>query len=359
MKMKVGIITIIDNNNYGNRLQCYAVQKILKKLGIKAETIYYGSGLNIKQKNYLVVVKKFVRAYYKELKENFNNLLHFKRAKNFRFFNKNIKMVNKRTLLYRKNSHKEYDYFLVGSDQIWNPNFGRFGDVEFLTFVPKEKRIAYVPSFGVSTIEEKKEEFCRKPLKEFKAISVREESGKEIIEKLTSRKDIEVLIDPTMVLTSEEWKSLERKPKCLKINNFILCYFLGQVSENKVKYIENEAKRNKCAIINLNNKNNEFYNVGPAEFIYLIRNAKVVFTDSFHACVFSILFKKDFIVFDRESKGKSMYSRIDTLLEKFNLKDRKYNEKEILQPIDYSFIDNIIEEEREKTYKFLNKALKS
>ncbi len=354
--MKVGIITIIDNNNYGNRLQCYAVQKVLKKLGVEAETIYYGKELNIKYKDKIKLMKKIIKSCYLEIRINLKRFSKFKRARIFSFFNKNIKTTNKRTLLYNKNSQKKYDYFLVGSDQIWSPNYGRFGDVEFLTFVPKEKRIAYAPSFGVSEIAKEKEDFCSEPLKEFKAISVREEAGKQIIEKITGRKDVEVLVDPTMMLTEKEWIEVEKKPKCLKNDNFVFCYFLGTVSEEKWKYIEKQAQKNNSKIVKLNDKNNEFYNMGPAEFIYLLRNAQYIFTDSFHGCVFSILFKKDFIIFDRESKKQSMYSRIDTLLEKFHLNDRKYKEEKELKPVDYSISDNILEEERQKTYNFLRKA---
>ncbi len=355
--MKIGIITIIDNNNYGNRLQNYAVQKILEKLGVKSETIYYGNRLNKKIKNKFEILKKLLKTYYTEIKIKLKNVSQSKRVKNFKNFNKNIKTVNRRLLLYRKNVQEKYNYFLVGSDQIWNPNFGRFGDVEFLTFVPKEKRIAYVPSFGVSNIQKKDEEFCREPLKNFKAISVREEAGKKIVEKLIETNDVEVLIDPTMVLTSEEWEKVEKKPQNFKYNNFIVCYFLGSVTESKLQYIKNQAKNNKATIINLNDETNEFYNVGPSEFIYLIRNAICVYTDSFHACVFSILFKKNFIVFERESKGQSMSSRIDTLLEKFNLNDRKYKDGQEIKQINYALLDNILEEERKKSYDFLRRAI--
>ena len=355
--MKVGIITIIDNNNYGNRLQCYAVQKILRDLNIEPETIYYGINLNMKPKNKLDAMKKIIKSYYIEFRRYIKKLLkNRKRRKNFKEFNRNIKTVNNRSLVINKNSHKKYDYFFVGSDQIWNPNFGRFGDVEFLTFVPEEKRIAFVPSFGVTAIKKEYEDFCKEPLKNFKAISAREDSGKEIIEKLTQRKDVEVLVDPTMMLTEEDWQKVEKKPKCLKSNKFIICYFLGAVLESNMTYIKKQAQKNNLNIIELNNKDNDFYNIGPSEFIYLLRNAKYIYTDSFHACVFSIIFKKEFIVFDRESKGESMQSRIETLLEKFHLTDRKYNEKEI-KPVDYSISDSILNNEREKTIKFLKNAL--
>ncbi len=160
---------------------------------------------------------------------------------------------------------------------------------------------------------------------QFKEISVREEAGKKIVEDLTGRKDVEVLVDPTMLLTAEEWDNVSNKPEQLKTDKYILNYFLGELSEKRKNEIDRIAKENGCKIINMLDSNSPFYKTGPAEFLYLEKNAFLICTDSFHACVFSILYNRPFIVFEREDNNVSMNSRIDTLLNKFHLQDRRYN----------------------------------
>lgn len=360
--MKVGIITIVDNDNYGNRLQNYAVQKVLKNLNVDSETINYEVSLN-KNMNSIIYLLKLLKRKIGKLKryiKNNNKKLELskKRKNNFIKFGENIKIKNRPLLLINKKINNKYDYFLVGSDQIWNPNFGRIGDVEFLTFADKNKRIAYVPSFGVENIAEQYNHFCGEALKNFKAVSVREEAGKKIVKNLTDREDIEVLVDPTMTLSKEEWIQLAKRPDCLKTDNFIFCYFLGNISNERMRYIEKITNYEDIKIINILDKNSEFYAMGPSEFIYLINNAKLICTDSFHACIFSILLRKEFIIFDRDDKLESMNSRIDTLLNKFNLESRKYeNIQKGLNKIDYSGTEDILEIERQKSYDFLKKAM--
>jgi len=292
--MKIGIITINDNNNYGNRLQNYAVQTFLKKQNVDSITIKNQTLTNNKKKVILGFCKYIYIRIFKTKRKNL-------RLDKFKEFNKNIRF-SKNTITPYTNISKKYDYFIAGSDQIWNPTFGRLTDVDLLAFVKPEKRIAFSASFGISELPEQYNERVKKELKKFKAISVRENKGKEIIEKLTRRKDVEVLVDPTMLLSADDWDKVVKKPEQLKTNKYILNYFLGNLSETRKKEIERIAKDNGCEIINILDKDGEFYQTGPSEFLYLEKNASLICTDSFHSCVFAILYNRPFVVFDREDR---------------------------------------------------------
>lgn len=348
--MKTGIVTINDNDNYGNRLQNYALYKILENNNFDVTTIVNEPFSNTKKLYLLRILKNInYKGTYSDNK---------KRAQNFKEFNKNIKFSSKKITAYSK--LKEYDYVITGSDQVWNPDFGRLRDVDLLTIVPGNKRIAFSASFGVNDILDKIKPRVANELKKFKAISVREDRGKEIVEELTGRKDVEVLVDPTMLLTSEEWDKVSKKPTMLKTDKYILNYFLGELSEERRKEINRVAKEKNCEVINILDKNSPFYECGPSEFLYLEKHAFLICTDSFHSSVFAILYNTPFLVFDREQKNLvSMNSRLETLLSKFKLQDRKYTEKitDKVLKCDYTKAYKILDKERVKAKEFLIKAL--
>lgn len=235
----------------------------------------------------------------------------------------------------------------------------RLRDIDLLNFAKPEQKIAFSASFGISELPEKYKQKTTEALKTFKAISVREDSGKKIVEELTGRTDVEVLVDPTMLLTPEEWDKVSKKPEQLNFDKYILCYFLGELSQQRKKEIERVAKENECKIINILDKKDPFYETGPSEFLYLEKNAFLICTDSFHSSVFAILYNRPFIVFDREDSLVKMNSRLDTLLKKFELEDRWYEgeiKKEQLKT-DYTKAYEILEKERKKSINFLKKAL--
>lgn len=355
--MRIGIITINDNNNYGNRLQNYATQEFLKKYNLQIETILNNETLNIyerKKYRYFLRVIKFILVYIKNIfKNNKNN-----RFKKFKEFNSYIKYSKNYINLIKFNNNK-YDYILVGSDQVWNSEFNRLSYVDLLEFCPENKRVSFSASFGSNDLSKRYEERVKKALNKFKAISVREDSGKRIVEKLTVRKDVEVLVDPTMLLTAEEWDKVSKKPEQLKTDRYILNYFLGELSEERKKEIQRIADENNCEVINILDKNSPFYETGPSEFLYLEKNAFLICTDSFHSSVFAILYNKPFIVFDREENIVKMNSRLETLLSKFKLENRWYKghiTDELLK-VDYTEAYKILEIERKKSEDFLKRAL--
>lgn len=349
---KIAILTINDDNNYGNKLQNYAVQEILRKQNFKPETINNQIGIvgiNVLKKKIKNILKKFLK---NKSSKRYNKFMEFnKYIKYSRFY------IDKNHI--SNNLNNVYDFFVTGSDQVWNPTFGRMSDIDFLTFAPKEKRNSFSASFGISEIPDDMKEYYKEKLNGLNHISVREDSGKEIIKELTGREDVEVFVDPTMLLTAEEWDKVAKKPKQLKTDKYILNYFLGELSEERRNEINRIAKENNCEVINILDKNSSFYETGPSEFLYLEKNAFLICTDSFHSSVFAILYNHPFIVFEREDELVSMNSRIETLLRKFNLKNRKFEGKITQENLnhDYREVYEILEKEREKAENFLEKAL--
>ncbi len=355
---KIGILTINDNSNLGNRLQNYATQEILKDLGFKVETIQ--NVKNIYNGNYSVLLKNKV----KKIIKHFSPLPKHKRYVNFLKFNKNINwskcFIDCNHI--PKDINYRYDYFITGSDQVWNPTFGRMSDVDFLTFAEKDKRISFSASFGIDEIPNNMKEYYKERINGIKKISVREERAKKIINELTGRNDVEVLLDPTMLIKADKWLRIMKRPKTLdklKGKKYILNYFLGNLSTKRYEEIQRVAKENDCEIINILDKNAPFYICGPSEFVYLEKNAFLICTDSFHSTVFAILFNRPFVVFDREDKEVKMNSRLETLLNKFGLNNRWFENKIDIQMLKANYeINSILENERKKAQNFIENAIK-
>lgn len=365
MNKSIAIVTLYANNNFGNKLQNYAVQEVIKKsFGYDTYTI-----INYYEKYKLIKVfkdslKKLIR--YKNFEP-----LDIEREKKFREFDKNInKSPSEVSYRYPKSKlNNMYDYFIVGSDQVWNQTTGRISQLFLLSFVNNSaKKISFSASLGTDNLLEESKNQVKKYISDFDNISVREVTAKKIIEDLTERNDVEVLIDPTMSLTTDDWNKVCKKPSQIDApsyenKKYILLYFLGKYAGERKDAIERFASENDCKIINILDKSDEFYKCGPAEFIWLEKNAFMVCTDSFHSSVFAILYKRPFIVFNRDDGQRGvneMNSRIDTLLSKFKLEGNYYNGKisnDIINK-NYDYTEDILEEERNKTINFLKKAFK-
>ena len=357
---KIGILTINDYNNYGNRLQNYATQQILDKLNVEPITILNNVTLNKKEKSkykyFLRIIKCSIdKAKYKMKRKKKLD----ERETLFLEFNRNINFSEKTFNFFDLKQMNNYDYFITGSDQVWNPSFSRLREFDLLEFTEDKKKISFAASFGIEKLQHEYYDKLEEALKGYKAISVREESGKKIVKEVTGRNDVEVLVDPTMLLSSKEWENVIKKPKQLKEKKYILNYFLGTLSEKRRREIDRVAKENDCEVINLLDKNSPFYLTGPSEFLYLEKNAFLICTDSFHSSVFAILYNKPFIVFDREDNMEKMNSRLETLIKKFNLKDREFTGTITYKNLkhDYTEAYKILEQEKYKSISFLKKSL--
>lgn len=359
--MKIGIVTIMDYTNYGNRLQNYAVSHVLRrKFGCDAvslaaykEKAFY-DGHYIPWLKDQIARKTCVFPEFAERRFGPN----ITRSTNFRSWSR--KFIPNRNFYGCKalteELNREYDMFFAGSDQIWNYHFSsnRFDDY-FLRFAEDRKKAAVSGSFGVESIPDEWKQTYIGGLSSFAHLSVREEAGQRIIKELIGR-DVPVLIDPTMALTKEEWKAVARKPRVDTSKPYVLKYYLGDDDGS----IDAWAAENGYEVYPLLDPSRpELYSAGPGEFISLIENAALVCSDSFHCCVFSILFERPFAVYARRGTGNYMTSRLDTLLGTFGLENRwvhKLKPEEYLS-CDFSETDAILRRERERFMEYIRNVL--
>ena len=244
----------------------------------------------------------------------------------------------------------KYDFFIAGSDQIWNPYYSFVGSTELLVFASSKKKISYSASFGVDKIPGEKIEKYKAALSDFSYISVREDAGAKIIEDLTG-KEAEVVLDPTLLLEAEDWRKIARRPKTCPKDRYTLLYFLDTTN----KYTKKEEMENVFDI--RMKKNGRELPIGPEEFIYLFDNAEKVITDSFHATVFSIIFRKPCITLTRP--GIDMSSRISSLVKHLGIEECIEDDGSLVidERIDYAIVDDRIKFEKNKAIDFLEKAL--
>lgn len=366
LKMKIAINTIIDYNNYGNRLQNYALQETLKKQGHEVETIrnYYDISETLPLKFFNLIKrgelfrkisKKIIPSTKKEAEKQ-KMLSENRKDKFLKFTNQYITETQLVLTQYTEDfsGFDKFDMFIIGSDQVWNYNFSRFSSFDFISFSDKPK-ISYAASFGVSDIPKEYWNLYREGLNNLSEISVREEAGKKIVETISNR-NAEVVLDPTMLLNREEWEKLTRGFPVINQKKYILTYFLDSPTSDDIRYIENFALTNECEVKNLVDiKDIKLWLADPAEFIYLFQHAEAVFTDSFHACVFSIIFEKYFEVFERNTTLPSMNSRIDTLFDNLSMEDRWH--KADMKKINYNSVNIELNKKREKSLEFLKRAI--
>ena len=345
---KIGIVTLFGLSNYGNRLQNYAVQEILKKYGYESSTIV---SVEYQWKIWLKFwIKTILRREWK----------HFRFAR----FNRkylNFYKVKNRPLLFPKELAKEFDYFIVGSDQVWNPDIRQNQrDNFFLSFANEKQRLTISPSIAVQRIPDEWVECFRKGLSGFRTISVREESSKQLVESLVD-KEVEVLTDPTMMLTRMDWEKLETKVHGLP-SKYVVKMFLGSINENIKSIVDSWANEHNYDIVDFSRA--PWCYMGPDQFLTIIHKSNMVFTDSFHATVFSIIFNRPFYVCNRESidindVNTRSFSRIETLIDKFGFSAKILKTDSIISITDYDFNSSNmrLDNERKKFDTFMKGQL--
>ena len=255
---KAAIISLYGNSNYGNKLQNYAVQEILRREGIDSVNIINVPCLNNKNRDISAVLKFYLKGIVQSIikgdriKDCVDPNDPKQRKENFLRFNEQIVNSKHFFSFNRLSEFKDYDYYFVGSDQIWNPQYGGLSDLDLLTFTQK-KKIAISASFGIEKLPSSCETKVKQYLSTFDAISVREEAAKRIVEENTGRTDVEVLIDPTMMLCPEDWDRVIKKPKDLTNKRYVVCYFLGTLTDEYRTAISQLAEREECTIVDLSN----------------------------------------------------------------------------------------------------------
>ena len=377
---KVGIITILKVNNYGAELQAYATQAILNAIGYDAEIIDYlfyknpghiktgkskpvfKFGLKKKLAEWGYPIKTLITATFSKG----NNETRKKRFEKFHSDNTKLsKCYRSIDELYK--ADLDYDTYVVGSDQVWNPGIYSSILPYMLDFAPAGKRrISYASSFGVSSIAENQQAFYKEHLSKFSAISVREKNAVELVKEL-SGKEATWVLDPTFLLNKEDWMKVAKYPYDIR-NRYILVYELIPspylmelakiMSQEKgmtiVRICKDSAPETKEeGIISITD-------AGPAEFIGLFANADMIVTNSFHGTAFSVNFGKDFYTVTPLHKQNN--SRQQSLLGLFSLNDRLLLEGTDINtisrtPIDYNAVNSKLEEEREKSINYLKSAI--
>lgn len=229
----------------------------------------------------------------------------------------------------------------------------------FLRFCPMNQRISYAASFGLDEIPDKWREKYTVGLSEFHYLSVREKNAVEIVESLIGKK-CEKVLDPTMLLDRSMWDKIKKVPKKAHEKKYILTYFLGEKTDSINAELMEYSQMYHCDIINLLDLKDDAYVAAPDEFIGLISEAKLVMTDSFHATVFSIIYERPFIVYNRKGIGSKMGSRLSSLLEMCGLFERKSEciRREQLFKCDFTNAKKAIEQEKEHSIRFLKSAIK-
>lgn len=364
--MKIGILTYHDTTNYGAALQAYALQRKIQELGYEVDIIDYKceavtNRYKIKKLREIKDPKELIKTI---LTRKTNRKLKYE----FERFKKDFQKISKKC--YYKNDIAEclniYDKIIVGSDQVWNLDLSGNDETYFLDFIKDPKRkIAYAASFGYSQVPQKYVEKTKECLENLDNISVREIQGKKLIEDLVN-KQVEVVLDPTLLLEKKDYMNLIEKPKKCYDKDYILLYKMSD-TPTLMKFARKLAKMTKCKIIYLNHSYK--YQLGMdnvrgasvGEFIWYLENAKYVVTSSFHGVAMSIVFNKNFFYELDNSKGNSN-SRTKNLVELLNLESREIvqaENNEIDNQIEYNKVDKILTKEREKSIEFLTKNLES
>ena len=350
--MKIGIVTLYGNTNYGNRLQNYAVQEILKQRGCEVETLVCKKNTpkDLLRKIYHVVLSWIVDK-------------QSKRMIKFNQFNKEMvrtRIIRNKNGLLPSEIAQEYDFFVAGSDQVWNPDI-RLNEKDnfFLRFARREQRICLAPSIATEEVPQTCVVEYQIGLGGFPYLSCREKNGAELISRITGR-NCENIIDPTLAIDAQAWRAFS-KPLSQE-RPYILMFFLGTVSDKLRQLVQAEAEKRKMDIVELSSVKDRYFVSDPQNFVWLIDHAELVLTDSFHGAAFSINMNTPFYVFNRssaKSKEVRIASRIATLTQKFCVSQRYVEEemKELDFTCSFECANEVLEVERKHFHNYLDRCL--
>lgn len=379
--MKIKTITCHDVCNYGASLQTYALQKYVEELGHEVEIIdylpnykpprhamtnFYNSGYAAKVYR-LAPWLRLPMAFI----QNLDQLKYQRRRKAFAKFKVQYLRVSPKAYTCNDDMTEgemrhivpelEADLYIAGSDQIWNPHYGNGIDpAYYCSFVNDSKKcISYAASFGLSKLPEKDIPFIKEHLKNFRSISVREQTGVNIAADLGFAAT--QVVDPVLLLSANEWEKI--CAPCTEKDKYILVYdFLQNVPQVEI-LAKKIAKEEGLKIISLNDDKPSKYadknvnNAGPEEFLSYIRNASHVLCTSFHATAFSVIFKKDFYTFPM--KGHKNSSRMTDFLNSIGLGNRYIAEylPERFKPIGYDSVSGMLSDEIERSKNWLTNEI--
>lgn len=359
---KIGLITWHYYDNVGSNLQAYAIYKTISDNGGDCKFINYR-----KKEFDDNIVKKYIKIFCSFLNKIgiIDDLSNYS-FKSRQFQKKYFKMTPKCNNYNIKKYSDKFDIFICGSDQIWAPSV--FDENYLLSFTCSKNKFSYAASLGLNNIPLKLQYKYKKLLLDFKKISVREKKGYDLLKKIGINS--KVVLDPTFLLEKKQWMDISNK-KIIKDNDkYIFCYLIGK-NDKQLEFIKKYSDIIKTRLIIYSPVNDisdyNFKNVlkklGPEEFISYIANAEHIFTDSYHGCIFSIIFEKKFNVFlrfndenDINSQNSRIYNLLDLLsIEKFLIKD--YDDINIDENYNYQEIMLKLEKYKKESFEFLNSIL--
>lgn len=352
--MKIAILTFQYALNYGAVLQAFGLQRALKQLGIQeVKIINYFPG--------------FLNETDQSLKTRLVQLIYFfglkKKKKSFQnFLEKKLSLDgNKMILKDLTKLENKYDFFIVGSDQVWNTNITHSDMSYFLNFINEQKKkLSYAASFGVNRINEENKKEIENLLKNFNRISVREKQGVEIIKELLG-KEVPCVLDPSLLINKKEWLEIAKLPI---EKEYILLYLMNK-NNSILQFARNLSKETGCKIVWINAtiqdqiNGKKKFSASPEEFLGFFAKAKYVVTNSFHGTVFSINFNKNFFI-ELLPPPSAVNSRLENVLDLFGLRDRQIINginNNIHCDIDYAKVNQILIHERGKSMKFLKESI--
>lgn len=368
--IKVGVVTFFKNNNYGSVLQCYALQQVLKELGVQPVALNQQErGLSWKWKKlFRVLCLGFGIVRYPKRCKNV-----FKSAKESRRSCAELSVQTRKafdefvdsTIIYKDQSFsglkksKEYSFFISGSDQVWGTSGYFLNPFMFLRFAPKEKRYAYAASFGADDCPIWYEKKVKKYINEYERVSVREQAGVHITRTMGINARLD--IDPTMLLGATQWRKISA---AFNDKNCLFAYFLNEPSDLAIEHINKIIEKDEIERVviapyrfdkmNKINSQVQYSELSPNEFLGVVDGAKIVCTDSFHGAVFSIIFRKRFYSYYRQyTHGVSQNNRIETLLKSFSLQNQLIVDGNSFGNPDYSSIDLVLQKSSDYAVDFL------
>lgn len=377
---KIGIVTLYTGFNYGSALQAFASKKYYEKLGYESNILGYSDSL-VKGRDIRIekILIMFLRTFWrpslfkktfltyqkslnKEISQNSKNLF-------LRFYEEKLKVVKlNKTSMKEYGNKEEVKALICGSDQIWSATAVYVDPFYYLRFFPKNKRMAYAPSFGKSQVPYYNKKIIRKYIEDIPYLSTREIEGQSIIKELTG-KDAAVLIDPTLLINKTEWSELAGEERIEK-DNYILFYFLDIPSDKTLQNLKILSKELNLKIISIPNVSTLFksefekicnIDTGPIEFLNLVKNATLICTDSFHGMLFSINFNKNFYIFERNyGVAQNQSGRIKSILNILDLEERFIKDedlKNVEQDINWEKVNKNLEDQREKSKQYIMNSL--
>lgn len=353
---KVGIITLPGNFNFGNRLQCFAMVKAVQQLGREAYVLERESRYSW-YRNAYYSLKETLRNITGGVEMSAEQMRTPGRTAAFERFGNYLPTVVLPGEGY--SSSDDFDYFIVGSDQVWNPNeIAHQEKWYFAKFARPEQRVAVAASLGIDSFANAKQADCvANGVKGFAHVSVREKRGAELLRDCAGI-EADVICDPTLVLSANTWRNIA-DARLTPTEPYVLTYLLGGMSEEAAAVLDEVTNQGRIPVIPLSDhQQNGEPDAGPAEFIDLIDHASHVVTDSFHAAVFSAILHVPLTVVHRAS-GVSMFSRLEQLTKMLGIEKRIYGATgySFDQTETYDRADKAIADERRRFMDYLETCL--